>query len=521
MNKGKVEKIAIIGGGSAGWMTAAGLKKSLPDIEISLVESSEIPVVGVGEATIFTLNFFLRFLGLKESEWMAACNASYKYAIRYDNWHEQGDSYWHPFESLPKFHSEQHLAHFWHQINNSTHSPKPRSSLYSDCFLCVDLLKQNRIFRQPGAPDHRPDKYCFRVGNSKQEQFVSYAYHFDAGLFGEYLKNTVAKPNGVLHIIDEITQVHCHENGFIEYLDTKSGAKVSADLFIDCTGFDALLIDKALGEPFDSYSDSLFCDRAIAMQVPYEDRVSELRPYTTATALTAGWVWNIPLRHRIGTGYVYCSGFKDNDQAELEYRRHLGEDRVKDISARHLDMRIGKHRRTWLNNCVAIGLSAGFVEPLESTGLHFIYQSVVLLADALRGGFFNSGNIRAFNFDVTTMMEEVRDFLSIHYALTNREDSEFWREVKYNTVLTGLIPSVLSRSLLHFPMRRRGTVFSSPSSWVCILNGMNYLPQPTSQVIQPGVIAAQVELMEAMRLAKEGYAKDLWRHADYLDQFGN
>ena len=517
MSAGKVQEIAIIGGGSAGWMTASYLTKSLPKINVTLIESSDIPVIGVGEATIFALNQFLQFLGLKEEEWMPACKAAYKYAIRFDNWYELGDSYWHPFEILPTYKSDLHLAHYWHYLNSTGQTPKPRSCLYSDCFLGVDLINKNKVFRQPGAPDHAPDSCSFNVDDGRHVQYLSYAFHFDAGLFAEYLKNAVAIPAGVAHIIDEVTSVHLTEDGSIAYLETKGGQNMHADLFVDCTGFSAQLMDRTLHEPFDSYSDVLFCDRAIAIQVPYQDRCRELRPYTTATALSSGWVWNTPLNHRMGTGYVYSSAFKSGEEAELEYRQHLGEDRVKDLTARHIDMRVGKHRRTWVKNCVAIGLSAGFVEPLESTGIHFIHHGVGTLADALQGNSYSVRDVETYNRGVTGQMEDTRDFLTLHYALTSREDSEFWKQVKYNTRLCGVIPDLLERSFLQFPTEEVGPLFT-PSSWTCVLNGMNHVPKTGSQVMDPQVIATQTSLLAGLQTAKKKFGNILWNHADYLDQ---
>jgi tryptophan halogenase len=515
----KVDKIAIIGGGSAGWMAAAYLKKALPSIDIELIEASDIPVIGVGEATIFALNYFLRFLELREAEWMPACKAAYKYAIRFDNWYEVGDQYWHPFEILPTYQSELHLAQHWHALNAAKADPQPRNQLYSDCFLGIDLISENRIFRQPGATDHAPDVCSFAVDEGRHEQYLSYAFHFDAGLFGEYLKTAVALPNGVDHMIDKVTSVELGPDGNIDHLAMKSGGKVYADLFIDCTGFRAQLIGKTMHEPFDSYADVLFCDKAVAMPVPYEDRRQELRPYTTATALTSGWVWNTPLQHRIGTGYVYCSAFKSPHAAEAEYRNHLGKDRVNDLTCRHLDLRVGKHRRTWVRNCVAIGLSAGFVEPLESTGIHFIHHGVGTLADALQGCRYDERRVADYNQSVTAQMEDTRDFLTLHYALTIREDSEFWKHVKFDIKPGGILPNLLERSLHHFPTEEIGPLFT-PSSWVCVLNGMNHVPRQNSFVMNDQTTSSQEALLRGIQTAKEKFEGILWNHDDYLRQLG-
>lgn len=515
MSDGKVKEIVIVGGGSAGWMTASYLKKARPEMNVTLVESSDIPIIGVGEATIAHLAQFMLFLGLEEKKWMPACDASYKYAIRFNNWHEKGDSYWHPFEPIPTFQNSNHLGFFW-WYDRYRHNPqRSRETFYSDCFMGVDLLKQNLIPKHAGSRDF-VDLFDLNIDGITHRQQVGYAYHFDAGLFGEYLKSSVAKPMGVNQIIDDVTNVNLGENGFIDYLDTKSGRKIHADLFVDCTGFLALLIDKTFHEPFETYSDTLFCDRAIAMQVPYENRPEEAHPYTTATALSSGWVWNTPLTSRRGTGYVYCSAFKTEDEAEAEYRQFLGESRVSDLKARHLKIRVGKHRRTWVKNCVAIGLSSGFIEPLESTGIHFIHISALKLAESLEGGYFNKGDMDAYNWYITEMMQEVREFLSLHYALTRREDSAFWREVKFNTTLHGIAPEILSKSRTSFPMGQTGVVFQN-SSWVCVLNGMNHVPAPDPYLhVKPETLNVQRTLINGMHQLKSKIADKVPNHSDYL-----
>ena len=517
MSQDKISRLVIVGGGSAGWMTAAYLAKVQPWLRISLVESSDIPAIGVGEATIATLARFLARLGLKDCDWMPHCNAAYKYAIRFDNWHQIGDRYWHPFENIPYYKSRVHLAIYWWYQKARQDRLNDRESLYSDCFFGVDFLKENKIPRPPGAADFQ---HNFRIGSGADAylQQVAYAYHFDAGLFGDYLKNHLAKPAGVEHIIDKIAQVHLNEQGFITHLDTRGGRKIEADLFVDCSGSDALLIDKTCKEPFESYSDTLFCDRAIAMQIPYMDKNRELRPYTTATAISSGWVWNTPLTSRIGTGYVYCSSFKDETAAEEEYRNFLGADRVRDLNARHIKIRVGKHRRSWVKNCVAIGLSSGFVEPLESTGIHFIHAAIEKLAVALSGGFYNTADVAAYNWFNTAVMEEVRQFLGIHYGLTAREDTPFWREVKYHTNLDiGDLPELLSRSKFRFPNDRNGRTFLN-NSWVAVLTGMNYLPEKDiTLVIPPKELEPQLAFMKEMKKQKARISKTAPLHSEYLE----
>ena len=518
MSVGKTSHVVIVGGGSAGWMTASYLAKQNRDLQITVIESTDIPVIGVGEATIAILARFLSRIGLKDRDWMPQCNAAYKYAIRFDDWHQIGDQYWHPFENIPYYNSKINLASYWWYLKARENQLGDRTSLYSDCFLGVDLLKENKIIRQPGANDFFD---AFEIGSEAHaySHRVPYAYHFDAGLFGQYLKTHIAKPSGVEHFIDEIKQVILDEQGFITCLDTKKGNQIEADLFIDCSGFQSLLLDKTFKEPFQSYSDTLFCDRAIAMQIPYVDRAMELHPYTTATAITSGWIWNTPLTSRIGTGYVYCSSFESESEAEKNYRNYLGADRVADLSARHIKIRVGKHKRTWVKNCVAIGLSSGFVEPLESTGIHFIHTAVEKLSVALSGGFYTSGDMSAYNWFIDAVMEEVRQFLGIHYGLTAREDTPFWKEVKYKTNLDiGYLPELLSRSKYRFPNNQNGLTFQN-NSWVAVLTGMNYLPEKDPMLVIPSQeLQPQLMLMKNMKKQRNRIRKAAPQHADYLEK---
>jgi tryptophan halogenase len=514
MQDGKISKIVIVGGGSSGWMSAAYLSKAFKDVKIVLVESSDIPTIGVGEATIATIAGYLSYLGLKERDWMPACNASYKYSIRFNNWHEIGDEYWHPFDALPYFDPQLHLGQFWYH-RYLAQGNTDRTSLYRDCFLSVDFCKQNKILKKKKSQDFL-DTYTLTVGSEKVPLRIPYAYHFDAGLFGEFLKNHVAKPNGVEQIIDEVTETRLTENGFIDHIETKSGRKIHGDLFIDCSGFRALLISKVLKEPFNDYSDTLFCDKAIAMRVPYQDIEKELKPYTSATAMSSGWIWNIPLTERIGTGYVYSSAALSGDQAEKEFRSHWDEGRVKDLDVLHIDIRVGKHTRTWVRNCVAIGLSSGFIEPLESTGLHFVFAGIGKLVEAISSRIFNAPIVAAYNRYITMMMDEARDFLALHYALTNREDTAFWKRVKYDTKLSDSLSDYLVKCKMAFPNRQNNILFVE-SSWVCILNGMNYLPGFTQYSgISPQLAAQQYQYMEAIQTLKRKISDEAPMHHKYL-----
>jgi tryptophan halogenase len=255
-----------------------------------------------------------------------------------------------------------------------------------------------------------------------------YAYQFDASLLAEYLKG-YGTARGVRQIVDEVNEVQRKEDGSIDCVVTQRHGAVRGDLFVDCTGFRGLLINQALGEPFVSFSDSLLCDSAIAMQVPRDIEADGINPYTTATALSAGWVWDIPLYGRSGTGYVYSSAFLDPAEAEEEFRRHLGPP-AEGLRANHIKMRIGRCRSSWVKNCVAIGLSSGFVEPLESTGIFFIQHGIEELVNHFPGDGIDEEMVRSYNRTIAEAIDGIRDFLILHYCTTERMDTAFWRATK-------------------------------------------------------------------------------------------
>lgn len=522
MKNGKIETIVIVGGGTAGWMSAAFLSKAFPNLKITLIESANIPTIGVGEATIATFTGFTSFMEMDEADWMPACNGSYKYGIRFNDWYAKGQHYWHPFEPLVKAHSQFHLGHYWYRKFLSEPS-SDRLAFYRDCFMHQGLIEENKILKTPGSAD-RMHTYTVVSEEQPLEVRVPYAYHFDAILFGEYVKVKFGKPNGVMQVIDDVMQVHLDEHGFIRSLDTKKGDSITGDLFIDCSGFRSFLIDKALHEPFDSYSGTLFVDRAIALRVPFKDVRQEMRPYTTATALTAGWSWNIPVTKRVGTGYVYCSHFLTPDAAELEFRQYVGEERTRGLETRHIDIsKSGKYRNTWVKNCVAIGLSSGFLEPLEATSLHFVYAGVLKLVETIREGDFNSASIAAYNRYLTLMFEESRDFVAIHYVLTSREDTPFWRAVKYDTKISDSLADYMMKSKQMFPNDLPDSILFTETSWMCVLLGMNYLPSEIVYFmnIPPAELEQQVRVMNLLQRLRQRLGAEALNHYNYLSQLGD
>jgi tryptophan 6-halogenase len=425
-------KVVVVGGGTAGWMTAAYLSKALDaNIEIKVVESSAINTIGVGEATFSTLQLFFKFLELKEEEWMPECHASYKLAIKFVDWNRERRHFYHPFQKYESIRGRS-LAEWWLKLKRSA------EPFDYACFtvptICDELKSprhmDGRVF------DQNVDSYLNAKNDHRVEVLEDlktpypYAYHFDAALVAKFMAG-YAKSRGVKHLLDEIVHVKLASDGSIASITTKDNGELTADLYVDCTGFRGLLINQALGEPFISFAESLLCDCAIAMQLPSEGAQEGIKPYTTATALSSGWVWNIPLFQRIGTGYVYCSTFRSPEEAEFEFRSHLGP-RSKNCKAAHIKMRIGRNRNSWVKNCVAIGLSSGFVEPLESTGIFFIQHGIEELVNHFPSSERNEESIKAYNKAVGNCIDGVRDFLTLHYLASTRADTPFWQATKHD-----------------------------------------------------------------------------------------
>jgi len=491
-----VRKIVIAGGGSSGWMTASYLSKNLKDVQITLIESSDIPTIGVGESTVPPIVDFMEGLGLKEMDWMPQCNATIKSAICFKDFYKKGDPrFWFPFTGIEIFEGRPINRHWLHEhFNNPDY--KSRHSFYDYCYITPAICKHGSTVKALPQP-------------------LGYAYHVDSGLLGVVLKD-YSKEHGVEHIVDKITKVNLDERGWIKSLSRESGDDIDGDLFIDCTGFGSYLMDKVMNEPFEGYYDYLFNDRAVAIRIKYEDKDKEMSSYTECTAITSGWVWRVPLYNRLGTGYVYSSNHKSEDEAEQELRQHLGEHRSKNSDALHLKIRVGKHKRSWVKNCIAIGLSGGFVEPLESTGLQIVQGQVDLLMQILRKeDDYSVGDVKTYNDSVTRLYEIIRDFLVCHYALTSREDTPYWRDVKYETKIPDTLSNKLQIARTNMPDQEVLNVFDDSSlagfnfndGWMSVLVGMNYLPFDHAELRKKKIGAYEDVVVNSLAKAKQRYAK--------------
>lgn len=429
-----VQNVVIVGGGTAGWMTATYLQASFGDrVSITLVESKRVGTIGVGEATFSTIRYFFEYVGLSEEDWMHRCNATYKLAIRFEDWRAKGHHFYHPFERLRVVNGFP-LTDWW------LRGAGPDDVAFDrDCFVLPALCEAKRAPRwSDGAlfESYLDDGGAGRQTMTEQDTQFPYAYHFDADLLARYLSELGAA-RGIRHVVDDVVEIGQDDRGFLTHVTTKEHGDLAGELFIDCTGFRGVLINQTLGEPFVSYSDVLPNNRAVALRVPSDIERDGIRPYTTATAQDAGWIWTIPLFGRNGMGYVYSDQFCEPEQAEATLRAFAGPAGA-DLPANHIRMRIGRSRNSWAKNCVAIGLSSGFVEPLESTGIFFIQHGIEQLVKHFPDRAWDQQLIDGYNERVARCLDGVREFLVLHYKAAARRDTPYWQAAQRRQLPDGL-----------------------------------------------------------------------------------
>jgi tryptophan halogenase len=425
-----IRSVVIAGGGTAGWMTATYLKAAFGDrVDVTLVESAQVSRIGVGEATFSTVRHFFDYLGLKEEEWLPKCAGGYKLAIRFENWGEPGKHFYHPFERLRVVDGFS-LAEWWLALGGD--QPFDQS-----CYIAHTLCEAKRAPRMLDGSLFVSglDGSLGKSTLEEQRDQFPYAYHFDADEVARFLAN-YGMERGVRRVIDNIEHVAQDERGWIKHLVTKEHGEISGDIFVDCTGFRGMLINQTLGEEFLPFGDVLPNNRAVALRVPREE-ATEMSPYTTATAMSAGWSWTIPLFRRNGTGYVYSDEFITPEEAERELRAKVAPDRD-DLEANHIRMRIGRNNRLWVNNCVAIGLSGAFVEPLESTGIFFIQYGIEQLVKHFPDNGFDPVLVGQYNQRMAHVVDGVKEFLVLHYKSAQRADTPYWKEAKVRKMPDGL-----------------------------------------------------------------------------------
>jgi len=410
----KIKSVIVVGGGSSGWMSASALSKGLgKNLKVTVIESGKSSPVGVGESTIIPFNRFLQYIGLEDHQWMKHCNATYKTSIRFTDFVDKGSgSFEYPFGGRDTGRDDNRTA-AWSQLAVKYDlGNESLAEFTSDMYY---LAKYNRLTKND-------------LGQLKFDFDEDTAYHFDAGLFGEYLKNNVCIPAGVNHIIDDIVGSNKNEDGYITSLIGESGSEYEADLIVDCTGFKSLILEGEMNSEFVSFKDWLSNDSALATRIPYTDKPSQLENVTNCTAIENGWVWNIPLWNRVGTGYVYSSDFVDDETAEKEFKQHLG---LEEVDVRKINIKHGYHKQGWVKNVVGVGLSYAFVEPLESTGLVSTHLMIEYLCELLdRRENVTAFDIDGYNYNCATTMQGFKEFVALHYKFASRSDTPYW---KYQT----------------------------------------------------------------------------------------
>jgi tryptophan halogenase len=462
----RIKSIIILGGGTAGWMAASMLARALPDYgcAITVIESPDIGTVGVGEATIPPITELLRFLGINEADFIRHTQSTYKLGIKFIDWLTPGHSYWHPFGSFGSVINRRPFHHYWHRARASG-TPLH----FNDFSLCARLGDEGKFnFPEVGAPEPIPG--------------LRYALHFDAGLVARYLR-AYAEALGVVCREATVNGASLRADGWLDELVLNDGSRLAADLYLDCSGFKGVLIEQALKTGYVDWSSLLPCDRAVAF--PTENYAARA-PYTRSTARAAGWHWRIPLQHRAGNGYVYASQHITDQAAFDDLLTSLGQKPL--AEPRFLRFVTGRRTLFWNRNCVALGLASGFLEPLESTSIHLVMSGVYNLLDHFPDRHFDPANIAAYNAELILEMEQIRDFIILHYCATQRTDSPLWLYCKAMTLPDSLIERLELYRGTGRLRPKAGELFTD-LSWFYILDGMGVQPSaydPLADVVAEG-----------------------------------
>jgi len=488
--------IVILGGGTAGWMAASAFVSLIPPsrCRVRLVESEEIGIVGVGEATFPEIKKFNDAIGIDEAEMMRACKAAFKLGIEFVDWGFKGSRYIHPFG----VHGPANMAHIFHHLWVRARQLGSSSDIEEYSFA-AQAARHGRF--------ELPDTHRQTVDSA-----YTYAYHFDAGLYSAYLRG-LAERRGVSRTEGKVQRVkQDSETGDIRSLVLESGETISGDFFIDCSGFRSLLLGETLGAGWEDWSKWLVCDRALAVASERD----ELSPYTRSTAMEAGWRWRIPLQHRTGNGYVFSSRFIDEDEAADSLLRSietkaLGEPRL-------LKFDSGRRVVNWKKNCVAVGLASGFLEPLESTSIYLIQIAVMQLIPLLPGKSVDPRLRDEFNRLMDLQYERIRDFLILHYKLTSRDDAEIWR---YCAAMD--VPESLTRKIELF--RHSGIIeryregLFTPISWLSVFTGQGLIPESYSPLADSAQEEQLIAQMDEFRRDIRDRAEEMLPHDRFIDRY--
>jgi tryptophan 7-halogenase len=489
-----ITKVVVVGGGTAGWMAAAALSTLLDTrtLAITLIESDEIGIVGVGEATIPPIMAFNTMLGINEDEFLAATKATFKLGIEFVDWGRRGDRYFHPFGPHGQ---DFHGVHF-HQLylREARRRALPDIAHWSMSAAAARLGR----FARPGADAVLPLSQ------------LAYAFHFDAGLYAGFLRG-VAERQGVRRAEGRIVgATRDGEGGQVRSVTLADGRVIEGELFIDCSGFRGLLIEQELGTGYEDWSRWLPCDRAVAVPCALAGPPD---PFTRSTARSAGWQWRIPLQHRMGNGLVFSSAHLEPSDAEAQLCASLGGEVL--AEPRHLAFTAGRRRLAWNGNVVSLGLSSGFVEPLESTSIHFIQSGIAKLLALFPDKRFNPAERDEYNRQMAEVFEDVRDFIVLHYAATQRDDSEFW-----NYCRTMTIPDSLAAKLELWRAKgrlfREGRELFGTASWVAVLLGQGIVPAETEPAVDAIDPAMASDALGRMELSYRRMAESMPAHAEFV-----
>jgi hypothetical protein len=500
MNDKAIRKIVIVGGGTAGWIAAAPLAQIFKGhdrrpCEVVVVESPDIGTVGVGEATLPTIRAYNATLGLDGLDFVKKTQATFKLGIEFKDWGRLGNRFFHGFGDFgPPIHNRSSFL-YWLRLARTG-----EMASYEDWSTATVMARQNRFTTPTGDQPAASNAYSF-------------AYHFDAGLYAAYLRD-YAMQRGAERVEGTIVDVELRpEDGFVVAVKLRDGRRIDGDLFIDCSGFRALLIGGAMKSPYEDWSAWLPCNSAQA--VPCE-RTEPLTPYTTSTARSAGWQWRIPLQHRTGNGHVYCSGFTSDEAAARVLLESL--DGAALDTPRQLRFTTGRRREGWVKNVVAAGLSSGFLEPLESTSIQLIMDAVGRLVELFPDRDFHPGLATEFNRRMSLQYESIRDFIILHYKLTERTDSEFWR---YCAAMT--IPDTLAHQIELYRTSGRVIILDRDSfaepSWFSIMHGLGLEPRkhdPFVELVDEQTLRTH---FARLRQAIAGTVAGAPRHADFVERY--
>jgi len=489
-----IDNIIIVGGGTAGWMTASTLIKCFPHKNISLIESPKIATVGVGESTLQYIRGWQAMVGIKDKDFMAACDATYKLSIKFTDFYKKGESFHYPFGNPVTTNNMFHLNDWWFKKFLYPETP------YSDYATChypqMALVNENKCF----------------FNNRSLLPFNLYkdtAFQFDATKFGLWLRDHVCIPNGLKHIKEEIKTIEQDKNG----IKTLNG-KYKADLFVDCTGFRSLLLEQTMKEPFINMENLLPNNSAWCTRIPYTNKRNQLVGYTNCTAVENGWIWNIPLWSRIGSGYVYSNKFISDEDALKEFQKHIG---TNELDFKKIKFKVGIYNRLWVKNVCAIGLAAGFIEPLESNGLFSVHEFIHQLVRTLQRDFVSQWDKDNYTTLCKNTYYVFMEFVAMHYALSHRQDTPYWRanfnkawspeliDLKTLVQYKGFVAAVYDRGIEYR--------FPSAGGLNCISAGMHWAPTDIPSIIKENINSDMKYWKNKWKLAAERLdkRKDKWK----------